>query len=404
MAKPRSVSFARFVLVFRRERPRIGPMRYFYLLVFGVLSILGLPVMAAALITVLQADVNHSRHLAFAVIALYFFFLTVTKGLLFNSGNPKLWGTVFLLIAGGFYLAAITQFPPPVPEKESVGFEVKTDDGKAMTVPKWYPTNLLAECDQTHLRTTLTKLLGKEKAPVSAPDVQLGIKEYYDEIRYHARAWTASGSSLHHTYKDWMGLPQTKEHCYYYFPDKQDRVPVILLLHGFEGNLQANLWLFKEVADRQGYALVAPTFGMGNWQSEAGQRRIDKVLEACGKESRFASSPRLLVAFGTAGTGAGVLVSRLPNAFQGMILVRASLDSKALESRASWRNRPTLLLHGAKDTLVPGSQIEQFVKDARTAGVVLKHEEVENADQFFLFSHRQRLKDAIQAWIAALPR
>ena len=59
------------------------------------------------------------------------------------------------------------------------------------------------------------------------------------------------------------------------------RRTALVFLHGGLGNFQGYWALWKRFADATGVAIVAPTFGSGNWSGDGGLESIEQARKFC---------------------------------------------------------------------------------------------------------------------------
>ena len=216
----------------------------------------------------------------------------------------------------------------------------------------------------------------------------------------------ALGSAMPDAYDDLWGRHFDKGHYFLYVPPSLDRrthAPALVFLHGSGGNFKAYTWLLSRVADELGMVLIAPSFGMGNWDAKNGTRSVASALEDAAKVVPVDMSRVHLAGLSNGGLGVSqVAASSAGRRFCSLIFLSPVCDDSALGSGAFanlWREKPVLVIIGEADDRVPLEYVSRCAATMRTAGAMVELTAYPSADHFLLFSHRDRCLDQISGWL-----
>ena len=168
-------------------------------------------------------------------------------------------GGLALLLLGIDY--ALTPDGRPLP-----GSGVQSCFGGATVYRRASMANLVPEMDQLILATYVVPAMDRLMDEPNTLELRGQVRAVYGEMR-HCPEFECLGSVLGLTYLDLFLGDRPVGHYYEYLPAvaAQGRVPVVIFLHGSLGNFRGYLWVWKRIADEYGVAVVAPSFGTGNW-------------------------------------------------------------------------------------------------------------------------------------------
>lgn len=383
-------------------------MRLLFSIVLTLFLIVMLPVVAMAVLVLIQAEVNHTRLFVFGIIALFITLYFGQRHFSTDTGHPARWAVLFLLVTGGFFAASYQTAPSGMTDAEQTGFTSVYDNGAAH-YPRWHPANLIAERDQVAIALTVSGWMSHDYDDERGRGAKRTMKDIYDDLEYHAEELIDYGSQLYRSYAEWLGNPAPGTHRYVYrSPQGKTKVkmPVILLLHSGEGNLKAGLWALKPLADEMGMAILAPTLDHGDWENPEGLERLHKALEFCRQQPDLDDSAIVLVGYGRGGAGVNLAARESPQNFRGLVHIaseftpettRGVATSKALE------NLPVLVFHGAKDRLIRIENVEQAINNLKQWKLPVTYHRSEEAGAMLLFEHSTAVCERIAAWIRAWP-
>jgi len=257
-------------------------------------------------------------------------------------------------------------------------------------------TRLVPEIDQLKLGSYLFEVIDSKQAKV----LRRVISEVYSELRTDSD-FQDSNSALDMAYEDIFLLKRDPLHFYEYRPENAQG-DVLIFLHGSLGKFKGYVWSLKETADASGMAILAPTYGMGNWQHDKGCSRVAQMRAYCQNEEALNNKRLFLGGISNGGRGCLRAVQQFGNTFTGISLISPVMEDHLINS-ASFQlrspNLPFLILHGTRDRRIPIDFVRRSIKllDNRGANVDLRSWESE--DHFLMFHRRDELENVLTPWI-----
>ncbi|MDB6003532.1 MAG: hypothetical protein JWR15_519, partial [Prosthecobacter sp.] len=140
--------------------------------------------------------------------------------------------------------------------------------------------SLLPENDQIHLGYAVAVAFDPFFTRRQHTELSAMTDKIYAEIGA-VPEFTAVGSALPSIYREICFEEFRDGHYFHYIPARVDRskpTPTLVFLHGSGGNFKAYIWLLSKVADELGIAVIAPSFGMGNWEKPGGYEVITGAI------------------------------------------------------------------------------------------------------------------------------
>jgi pimeloyl-ACP methyl ester carboxylesterase len=213
------------------------------------------------------------------------------------------------------------------------------------------------------------------------------------------------GSVMPEAYDELWRLPFDHGHYYLYIPPRLDRSvpqPALVFLHGSGGNFKAYSWLLSKVADELDMILIAPSYGMGNWQEPDTSRVVRAALDDAAKVVSLDAKNVHLMGLSNGGLGVSQAGRNLGESLRSLTFLSPVVDSECISSREfseRWRGRPILVVSGGKDDRVPIDDVAADVEIMTQAGANVTFRNVEDADHFMLFSHRASVVRTVTDWL-----
>ena len=265
--------------------------------------------------------------------------------------------------------------------------------------------NLVPEMDQLILATYVVPALDPLMDKANTTELRGQVREIYGEMR-RAPEFECLGSVLNLTYRDLFLGCRPSGHFYEYIPKTtaQRRLPVVLFLHGSLGNFRGYLWVWKRMADEYGFAIVAPTFGAGNWDEPGGEEAIEQARRYCAAHPVLDPARIYLAGLSNGGRGVGLGARRAPQAYRGLIFISPVLDEDVLLADpfvAAWKDKPILILHGTADNRIPVSYISGAAHLIAKRGLRLEYEPYDGQTHFLFFTSRDKVRTKIGKWLTA---
>lgn len=159
----------------------------------------------------------------------------------------------------------------------------------------------------------------------------------------------------------------------------------LIFLHGFGGNFALPCWLISGPARAASLVTFCPSTGpMGDWWSKDGEETVRRTLAL----ARARGLDRIYLAgLSNGGIGASRLAPRLRGQIRGLVLVSGAAPE------ASSAGIPSLVVHGARDSMVPTANARGYAVRTGARYVELK------GGHFGMLTHEDDYRRAITDWL-----
>ncbi len=369
-------------------------------LVWSVMALVG--VVLALLLMVVGETI---RGRVFALTALLLcpsLFMIWFSWFLAPIGRRKWQRIAGVLFASGLVLTVFSIVIAP-PGRSSENAAIQSVYNEGTSYKKWSIANLVPEVDQIKLGSYLIPLVDPFMDTAQAKRVRQAFLNVYGPMRKDIN-FKRLGSVLDSVYLEVLLGIRGSGHLYVYIPETEDNtpLPVMLFLHGSMGNFKGALWIWKQFADEYGFAIVAPTFGAGNWDEKGGPEAISAARQYCVDDSRMDGNNIYLAGLSNGGLGVGKAGAASPEAYRGLIFISAVTDKSTVGSETfldTWARRPVLVLHGEKDQRVPIAHAWNNLRKLYDRSDYVTTKRYERKDHFLFFSSRSLILDDIAAWM-----
>lgn len=262
---------------------------------------------------------------------------------------------------------------------------------------------LVPEVDQLILGTCLFSHLDPYIDSAQGARVRELITGIYGELR-QAPAFVEAGSALGMCYEDLFANRRRTLHMYTYVPRQfgHSRYPVMIFLHGSLGNFKAYTWVLKSLADAEGMAIVAPTYGAGNWDRDKASAVLDAVLDYCQHQPTLDSGRLILAGLSNGGRGVTRGIQNHGGRYRAVVLISPVIESRITATprfREHVADLPLLILHGEEDRRIPVGQIRESEGALHRAGAHVTSRYYPGEDHFLLFSQRRSVMAEVGGWL-----
>lgn len=216
--------------------------------------------------------------------------------------------------------------------------------------------------------------------------------------------FAAVGSALPAIYRE-MSFEEFRDgHYFHYIPKNVNRTkpaPALVFLHGSGGNFKVYLWLLSKVADELGYTLIAPTFGMGNWEKRGAYDAITAAIRDAGKHAAIDPERIHLMGLSNGGKGVCLAESQPGPRFRSLILLSAVFHNniKPAELAERLKPRPVLVISGGNDDRVPWDYVSGYAAKLKAGGLDVETRLFEHDDHFLFFRQRDKVLEEITKWL-----
>lgn len=377
-------------------------IRFILALLMMFYIILAVPALALAGMLLMHAETSPGRLFAGGVLTgvpipvmLWFAsYLRRRRGVL----RVAAWlGFVALLLLGADY--TLTPNGRPMPGSPARSIFTGTASYHRASI-----ANLVPEFDQLVLGARLVPALDRLMDPANATELQTQVRKVYGEM-LRSPEFECLGSAMNLTYRDLLLGDRPTGHLYEYIPksDSSAPLPVILFLHGSLGNFRGYLWVWKRIADEHGFAIVAPTFGTGNWDAPGGDVAIERARLYCSAHPKLDPSRIYLAGLSNGGRGVCLGAGQTPDAWRGLVLISPVVDTRLLLTDAfkrRWAGKPILVLHGTADNRIPVGYIDRAVETIKGLSPRIEYERFDRQTHFLFFTIRRQVQDRIGIWLS----
>ncbi len=268
--------------------------------------------------------------------------------------------------------------------------------------------NLLPETDQLMLGFTLAPALDRLLTQAQASRLKAATADVYAELETDSD-FRSLGSVLPLAYAELRGTPSAAQHSLVYIPANLDRTkpaPVMVFFHGSGGNLKGYLWVLSRVADRLGFVLIAPSFGLGNWRAAETSRQFEVALAALGRILPVNAQQIHVLGLSNGGLAVSEVFAQSSTRVRSFTFISPVFDDSVLTSLSSTShpNQPVLMLSGLLDDRIPIDYVRDHVGRLKRTGAQVELSVVDGADHFLIFSHRESLVANLSDWLARASR
>ena len=387
-------------------------MRAIICFLLAVACLILIPVCIVMVLLIIQAEVNHSRYVAFGILALFITCLLWFQHLTDVARRSGWWSVLFFLTTVSLFSWSYISSPLGNTTEASAMFESVYLNEKA-PYPRWHPANLISEPDQLKLASQFVSLGGMNLDRNGGKQSRDLVTQHYLELHRQAPEMKDFGSQLYTCYNQWFGQAEGPNHLYVYRPGAgaKKKRPVLLLLHGKVGSLKAGLWALHHAAEELGMAIVAPNFGLGRWgeQRETGFGVVEAALAYCAEDPGLDASAVTLVGYGAGGKGASYAMNQAPEKFRGAVYVSAELDRKdahdLLGSRAlPGPRKPVLIIQGGQVAKARLDEINVVISELNRYGTPTTIKRADEEGRLLLFSHPKSVSKRIADWVRSAGR
>jgi pimeloyl-ACP methyl ester carboxylesterase len=299
----------------------------------------------------------------------------------------------------------------------TVGILVTVPDGRALdgaraqsrfvgdgaNLTRFSLTNVVPEIEQINMGLALIPhldpIIDREQARRLASFILPAYREMETDPEFHRL-----GSAMGWAYAELLGQPFDVGHYYLYVPRNRpsDPLPAILFLHGSAGNFKVYTWAWSHLAEERGCAIIAPSFGFGNWYRAGGVRAVKRALSDAEMVVPLDHDGIYLVGLSNGGTGVSRVASEMPGRFRGLVFVSGVVEPSIVASDSflrDWRNRPVLVIHGGADRRIPASTARLAVAKMESGGVNVSYVEYPDEDHFLFLSRLEEVLHDVSTWM-----
>ncbi len=271
------------------------------------------------------------------------------------------------------------------------------------TFPRYSPWNVIPEGDQVRVGMCLLPLAEPSVSAAEAARMRSLVLPTYDEmdrdVDFHRL-----GSVMGMAYRDLFHLGCRTGHYYVVLPETAGgrRVPCLVFLHGLGGNVKSCLWVLSKLSRQSNFAVIAPTFGFGNWDTAEGAEFVVNVVHEA--LATLPLDPKRLYLMGYSNGAMGVTRAAIkePRLFKGLIYLSPVTEDELFFTKGfstGARNRKILFLHGGSEERIPRSFVEGTVASLKRLGCNVRLKVYDNEDHWLLFSQQDAVLSDIREFM-----
>ena len=369
----------------------------------GTWTLASLPFWLGAIGLLVVSTTTASKLFAVALICL----LPIPLNFLHWRSMRRRLITVLLLLAGSISLfLCARQATGYVDDPEAAARVIYHNDNRHFSCS---PANLVPEIDQYILGSYLLALIDPNLGWGQAAELRENVRSIYDDLEKDAELATLP-CLLGSAYREMIGLKPKPGIQFVYVPERSGwdplkKKPAIVFLHGGLGNFQGYWVLWKRFADANGVAIVAPTFGGGNWSGDGGLDAIEQAREFCVNHPRIDGDNLVLAGIANGGTGVILGGRATPEKWRGLLFLSPVIKGKIIESDAfanGWGGRKALIITGERDKHTTSDDVRKAAAGMKEIKMELKEHYLPDRDHFLIYSDWPRLQTLIGKWLKSL--
>jgi predicted esterase len=269
------------------------------------------------------------------------------------------------------------------------------------------PWNVIPESDQLKVGLSLAVLGTPEIDSAEARRMSSLLLPLYREMDEDAD-FRQLGSAMGMAYRDLGHLPFRTGHYYLFLPETSagQRIPCLIFLHGMGGNIKPCLWLLSKLSSQTKCAVIAPTFGFGNWDKpDAADFVVDVAREAL---AALPLDPQKVFLMGYSNGGMGVTRAAIkdPRLFKGLVYLSPVTEDELFstpEFLSRKTDRSILFLQGGRDKRIPREIVAGTVASLKQRGFSVRLKLYNDEDHYLLFSRKESVLSEIAKFMTAVP-
>jgi len=266
--------------------------------------------------------------------------------------------------------------------------------------PRYSPWNVIPEIDQIAVGINLLRLRQVNAAEATRlRSLVLPIYEAMDkDADFHAL-----GSVIGMGYRELVRMEFRTGHYYLFLPETTsgEKLPCLIFLHGMGGNTKSCLWVLSQQTK---CAVIAPTFGMGNWDRPEGAEFIVEVAREVPATLPIDPERVFLMGYSNGAMGVTRAAIKAPGLFKGLIYLSPITEDELFSTKefsTRSQDRRILFLHGGRDQRIPRSFVEGTAGLLKRLGFDVRLKVYDEEDHYLLFSQSEVVLGDIMEWMTA---
>ncbi len=270
---------------------------------------------------------------------------------------------------------------------------------------RFSPVQTVPELDQLNVAMSLLPLRDPHVDFAQARLMKSRIVPIYQALEQDS-GFQQLGSALEFAYRDVLRMEFRSGHYFLFLPSVTDgeKVPCIVFLHGLGGNTKSRLWVLSRLSQQVKCAVIAPSFGVGNWDRSGGAELVIDV----GREAieKYPIDARRIFLMGYSNGAMGVTRAAIadPTLFKGLIYLSPVTEDQLFATDEFLQRRDDcqlLFLHGGQDSRIPRGMVESTVATLRRSGCNVQLKIYADEGHFLLMARPESVLADITAFLRA---
>ncbi len=266
--------------------------------------------------------------------------------------------------------------------------------------------NLVPELDQFTLGSYLMPAVDPYLDGEQTLRVRALFRDVYRDLAKDP-AFEDMGSAMPWSYRELFGGRPDVGHLYVYTPPHEgdEALPVLVFLHGWGGPFLGYQWVFQRFAKANGYAIVAPSYGMGWWRQRGAMTAVERTLEWIDDQPSLDGSRLILAGLSNGGPGVSQAAITYPERWNAVVFLSAVMDTRRLASLGeslAQHDTPVLVITGDAERRIPLAYTETCVDSLRQAHQGVDLRIFPGEDHFLLFSQPDAVMELLAEWVGGL--
>jgi predicted esterase len=267
---------------------------------------------------------------------------------------------------------------------------------------RYSPGNVIPEVDQLQVGMYLLPLGEVDSA--EAARIRSLVLPAYAEMEEDAD-FRELGSVMGMAYGELFRMEFRTGHYYVFLPEVTggERIACLVFLHGMGGNMKACLWGLSKLARRTKCAVIAPTFGLGNWDKAGSAEFVNAVVHEALTALPLDVEKIYLMGYSNGAMGVTRAAIREPELFRGLIYLSPITEDELFSTQGFLSNQAhqILFLHGGRDKRIPRSFVEGTVRSLERLGCDVRLKVYDEEDHYLVFSQQEAILGDVAEFMRA---
>jgi predicted esterase len=271
--------------------------------------------------------------------------------------------------------------------------------------PRYSPWNVIPEVDQVKVGTSLLPLGDPYVDSAKAKRIRSLVLPIYEAMERDAD-FQALGSVMGLAYRELFRMEFRTGHYYLFLPEvtRGEQLPCLMFLHGMGGNRKPHFWVLSRMSTHMKCAVIAPTFGLGNWDKAGSAEFVVEVAREALATLPLDPERLLLLGYSNGAMGVTRAAVKEPELFRGLIYLSPIIEDgffSSSEFLARNGDRRILFLHGGRDRRIPRSSVEGMVASLEQLGCDVRLKMYGDEDHYLLLSQPEAVLGDIMEFMTA---